>query len=83
MAAEAVTIEILDASGAVVRTYSSDTEAAEDASIDSLPEPATTAGKLHRLTWNFRHASVEPIRNFTAYGGPGGDSGGRLALPGT
>ena len=83
MAAEAVTIEILDASGAVVRTYSSDTEAAEDASIDSLPEPATTAGKLHRLTWNFRHASVEPIRNFTAYGGPGGGSGGRLALPGT
>lgn len=71
--ANPVTVEVLDASGAVVRSWA--TRPGPDSSADSLP---ATAG-MNLLRWNLRHAGPKPIPGLVTFGG----SFARRALPGS
>ncbi|MEM9667126.1 MAG: hypothetical protein AAF970_19535 [Bacteroidota bacterium] len=67
-AAEAVTLEVLDADGQVVRLLSSDEETAEQARTTRLD---TTAG-MHRVTWNLQYGGPDWIEGMVIWGYTGG-----------
>ncbi len=74
-----ITIDILDAAGTVIRSYTSTPPAANDANqtISMLwrnaLEPLATSAGMHRMTWDLRAA--------TAAGGRGGGRGAAAAAP--
>jgi photosystem II stability/assembly factor-like uncharacterized protein len=70
--ANAVTVEVLDASGAVVRSWA--TRPGPGSSADSL---RASAG-MNLLRWNLRHTGPKPIPGLVTFGG----SFARRALPG-
>lgn len=71
-----VTLEILDAGGAVVRTYATDPEAAGDPDFTKLDPPA--AG-LNRATWDFRTEGLPTVEGLMTYG----STAGRILPPGS
>ena len=80
-----ITIEILDAAGAVIRSYTSTPPAANEANQtisilwrNALEPLATTAG-MHRMTWDLRAASAAGGRRGGGAGAAGGGGGGRGA----
>jgi hypothetical protein len=73
------TIEILDASGAVVRRFSTrrpDPDALP--SLDPPPTALTVKAGFNRLVWNLRHDQVVPVPGLYVFG----SLQGRFALPG-
>jgi photosystem II stability/assembly factor-like uncharacterized protein len=60
-----VTMEILDASGTVVRTYATDPEAAGNPDFSELPTPE--AG-LNRAAWDFRTESLPSVEGLVPFG---------------
>jgi photosystem II stability/assembly factor-like uncharacterized protein len=92
-AAGAVTLEILDPSGAVVRKYSSDDRATPvdpntlniPASWVRTPEPLSAAAGMHRFVWDLRPTPTPRAGGAGGGGGGGGIFGGRGAtmLPGS
>lgn len=68
--ASPVTLEVLDAAGAVVRAYST-------ASRDTTARFAPKAG-LNLLTWNFRRTPPTRLANVNLFGAPG-DGGARVS----
>jgi photosystem II stability/assembly factor-like uncharacterized protein len=89
----AVTLEILDPSGAVVRRYSSEDRTPPvdpntlniPASWVRTPEPLSAAAGVHRWVWDLRPTPPPPRGAGGGGGGGGGIFGGRGAtmLPGT
>ncbi|NIP57361.1 MAG: glycosyl hydrolase, partial [Gemmatimonadetes bacterium] len=73
-----VTLEILDGSGAVVRTFSSQEEASGDAD-DSEDERLPAEPGLNRFVWDLEYPSPELTADELVYLGY---SGGPLAVPG-
>lgn len=71
--AHVVTLEVLDAAGQRVRTWSSSPKGA--AGVDSLPAKAG----INLVTWNLRHAGPAPIPGLVTFGG----TFARLVVPGT
>ena len=74
-----VVIEVLDASGKVVRTFSS-RKAEPDVPPPMEPPPSTLTVKagLNRLVWNVRHDQALPVPGLYVFG----SLQGRQALPG-
>ena len=70
-----VTVEILDADGTAIRTFTTDPEAAGDEEYSSLPTPA--AG-LNRLAWDYRHNAIPGVDGYRNFG----SLQGRVAAPG-
>jgi len=60
-----VTLEILDAGGAVVRTFATDPEEAGDKAWTKLPPP--TVG-LNRMAWNYRTEGLPAVEGLMPYG---------------
>ncbi len=77
---QAVTIEILDGSGEVVRTYATDADndtAEETATSIDAPRPG-----LNRIVWDFRRDTIEAIPGLFVYNTPPEGLPGRVVPPG-
>ena len=88
-----VSMDILDASGKVIRTYASDTSAARDSSRKAAaasdsgetegfgrgPKPPSRAAGLNHFTWDLRY---QPATSFPGMILWGGSADGPTALPG-
>ncbi|MGI9627018.1 MAG: VPS10 domain-containing protein, partial [Longimicrobiales bacterium] len=70
-----VRLDVLDSSGAVIRTYATDPEEAGDENFSELEAPS--AG-LNRASWDFRHEGVQGIDGYQTFG----SLAGRVAAPG-
>ncbi len=69
-----VTLEILDASGAVVRRFSSDSADARRAKLDTIPSGAG----MHRIVWDLTYPGPNTPDSLVAWG----YAGGVIAPPG-
>ena len=84
-----VTIEVLNASGATIRRYSSRDPApvvdpstlAVNAIWQRVQEPPSAAAGMHRFVWDLRPEAPAGGRGRGGRGGGGGGGGGRGGLP--
>jgi hypothetical protein len=81
--AERVKIEILDASGKVIRTYPPKNPPAEGGEegfgFGARPTPIPTEAGINRFVWDLRYEGAERIPNSPLWGG---STEGPIALPG-
>jgi hypothetical protein len=73
--ARPVLLEVLDASGAVVRTWTSDTAKAREARTPAIP----AAAGMHRVVWDVTYPGPTPVKGVVLWG----YSEGVKAPPGT
>jgi hypothetical protein len=73
--AEAVTLEIVDASGDVVRTFSSDSATSDE----NHESPISANAGMNRATWDVMYSGLDPVEGTVLWG----YGGGVKAPPGT